>query len=106
MDELVVDDGVRARSALNLPGLYFVLGKNAIHQKIMERLRLGRSGYYYQDGSSDGLECFRGVGADCVLHDTIMSVPELTTTAPGTQSAAPGAVAAEPAAPGAAKCAF
>ena len=31
VDELVVDDGVRGRSALDLPGFYFVLGKNAIH---------------------------------------------------------------------------
>ena len=70
MDELVVDDGVRARSALNLPGLNFIVGKSAIHQKITERLRPGGSDYYYQDSSSDGLGCFSGGGADCVLPDT------------------------------------
>ena len=103
MEELIIDDGVCARSALNLPSLHLVLGKDAMHQKVTERLFPGRSGYYYQDGSSDGLECFSGGGADCVLHNTVS--PELTTAAPGTQSAAPGAAgSAEPAAPSAAEC--
>ena len=76
-----------------------------MHQKVTERLCPGRSGYYYQDGSSDGLECFNGVEptASCI----ILSVPELTTATPGMQSAAPGAAgSAEPATPGAAECYF
>ena len=71
MDELVVDDCVCARSALNLSSLNLVLGKSAVHQKVTERLRPGRSGYYYQDGSNDGLDCLSGVGAGCLLHDTV-----------------------------------
>ena len=47
MNELVVDDGVCARSALNLLSLYLVLGKSVINQKVTERLRPGGSGYYY-----------------------------------------------------------
>ena len=71
MDKLVVDDCVCAKPALNLPSLNFNPRKSAIHQKITERLRLGRSGYYYQDGSSDGLECFSECRADCVLYGTV-----------------------------------
>ena len=71
MDELVVDDCVRARSALNLPSLNLVLGKSAVHQEVTERLRPGRSDYYYQDGGSDGLNFLSGVAVGCLLHDTV-----------------------------------
>ena len=40
VDELVVDDGVRARSALNLPSLILVLGKSIVNQEVTERLLL------------------------------------------------------------------
>ena len=40
MEELVVDDGVCARSALNLPSSHLILRKGTIHQKISERLLL------------------------------------------------------------------
>ena len=71
MKELVVDDGVCARSALDLPSLNFVLRKSATHEKITEQLRPGGSGYYHQDCSSDGLDCLCGAGVDCILHNTV-----------------------------------
>ena len=88
MDELVVDDCVCTRSALYLPSLNLVLRKSAIHQKITERLRPGRSDYYYQDSSSEGLGCFSGCGADSVLHNTVS--PRADDSSPWNAVGSPG----------------
>ena len=64
MEELIVDDGVCARSALDLPSFYLVLGEDAIHQKITKWLCPRWDIHYHQNGCSYWLECC-GSGCGC-----------------------------------------